>query len=117
MERMLCLQAVTLFSPTLHDTRFLRAGALSKSLRTFALRTTVLPAHVRSLRSWKECFACKQSRILSMAEFIIKVVADAPLGMYVSGLTGTLLDLFTQSPDMYIHSPHISGIVCAPYQF
>ena len=36
--------------------------------------------------------------------------------MHVSGLAGIGLDLLTQSPDMYIHCTHITGIIRTPYQ-
>ena len=52
-----------------------------------------------------------------IVSLIIKVVPDTPFGMHVSGLAGIGLDLLTQSPDMYIHCTHITGIIRTPVSY
>ena len=45
----------------------------------------------------------------------LKIVSHAPFCMYVFGFAGICLYLLSQSPYMYVHSPHIAGVFVTPH--
>ena len=45
---------------------------------------------------------------------MLEIISDAPFGVYILRVARIYLNLFSQSPDMYIYGTHISRIFITP---
>ena len=58
---------------------------------------------IETLKYWASNPTSRASLLI-----VLKIVSNAPLGMYISGLAGILLHLFPQTPDVDIHRADVA---------